>query len=393
MTSRMSQFSGLFGLGFLCLALPQSDVAVEPQGVESLSAGLEEIESLCASEDFDGARARGEQLLSPTLFASWRRSLELDGSRVLAPTLEFAEPVIDFLRLSGNTEEERAHLHFALGVVENLAEDPEASKREFESARNHAGEGGLRLDAAYNLGTVTIAQGEVWRSQIPELGGQPPQPAPQAPGTAPALPGTPGAGAPAAAPEEPPDPLEEARKKYLEAREHLIVRLALDWSDADSRANMELVMRRLRELDEIERQREEQQQENQDQQDQQDQEQEDQENQDSEDQEGDNQESQDQEGEDQEQEPEESQPEGEDEAQEEPEPEPEPEEQEQESEQQQSGEEEAEEEEESQAGQEIFLTKEEVQRLLDKLKQHEEQGEEIRARARSQRQRPTPRDW
>jgi len=49
------------------------------------------------------------------------------------------------------------------------------------------------------------------------------------------------------------------------AKEHLVERLRADWRDEDTRANLEWIQRRLAELEEIERQREEQQQEQQDQ--------------------------------------------------------------------------------------------------------------------------------
>ncbi len=343
-----------------------------------LAAGLDSMEALHAAEDFDGARARALDLLAPNAFATWRRALELEGSDLVATSLDLAEPLIDLLRLNGLTEKNRAHVHFALGVVEQSAGELDVSIREFESARSRAGAGGLRCDAAYNMGTVLFLQGEAWRAQIPELGGQPAQSAPQPPVSP---------GAPPVEPEEQPDPLEEAREKYLEARDEFIVALELNWQDPDTRANTELVMRRLRELEEIERQREEDQQdqqqeqdqdsdEEQDQQDQQDQE--DQEDQDSDEQQ--DQQDQQEEGEDSPEDPED--PEGE-----------ESQEEQQEEEPQQSEEAEPEEQEQPQSGQEVYLTREEVQRLLDKLERHEEQGEEIRARAQRQRQRPTARDW
>src|SRR5690606_24191728 len=116
----------------------------------------------------------------------------------------------------------------------------------FESARLLAGPGALRLDATYDLGSLFLAAGEEQRAKLPEISGQPAQPPPPPPVAAPG----------GAAPQAPPDPLQLARAAYLAARERLVERLRMDWRDPDTQANVELVQRRLRELDEIERQRE-----------------------------------------------------------------------------------------------------------------------------------------
>ncbi|MFT7670883.1 MAG: hypothetical protein ACI8X5_003596 [Planctomycetota bacterium] len=371
---------GLLSVSCLLLvgAMPQE--LPEPSDSENpseLSLGMMRLREQCEAEDFEAARASGLELLAPNQFAGWRRELELEGSKVIAPLLNFSEPLIDLFRLSGYTREERAHVHFALGVVELSAGESQKAKREFGFALERAGQGELRLDAAYDLGTVSFLEGEAWRAQIPELGGQPPQPVPTNPGAAPAP------------EEEPPDPLEQARGHYLEARDQFVTCLRLDWQAADTRANTELVMRRLRELDEIERQREEQEQE----QEQEDQESEDEEEQDDQEgEEGEQEENEESDQEDQQDSQEEQEQEEESEEEQEQE-QPEPEEGEEQEEPEPSESEESEEEPEQQAGQEIFLTKEEVQRLLDKVKEHDKEGEELRARMNRQRRRPTARDW
>ena len=173
----------------------------------------------------------------------------------------------------GLAEYQRAELHFAAGVVlagRSDVEDPDEFRQAlppFESARALAGPGDLRLDAGYDLGVTELRRAEVLRTRIPELGGGQPNmamtaapPPPQAPPTPPAAGGA----------EKEVDPLEAAREAYLTAKGRFLDRLRADWRDADTRANLELIQRRLHELDEIEKQREEQQpeqqQQNQDQQ-------------------------------------------------------------------------------------------------------------------------------
>jgi Ca-activated chloride channel family protein len=355
---------GASALGALCVALA---LAAGDGGVAQLEDGLARMRQLAEGEDPAGALALGEELLAPGEFSRWRREQELAESRFLVPLLDFADPALDLLRLSGLQREERAHVHFALGVTSLLAQDAKGAIAEFERAHARAGAGELRLDAAYNLGTLALLSGEAWRAQIPELGGTPPAPS-QAPAPAP------GAGAADVEP-EPPDPLAEAKAAYLAALEHFSGRLRLDWGDADTRANTELCLRRLRELEQVEQQREQQQQQQQQDQQQQDQEQQDQEQQD--------QQQQDQQQQDHQQD--QQQQDGAEKPQEPQEQEPKPDEQPQE---EQPGEEPQESE-----PQEVYLTKEEVQRLLDRLQQYEEQGEELRERQRAQRRLPTARDW
>lgn len=280
----------------------------------------------------------------------------------------------DRLELS---EYQRAELHFASGVIrarrDDLAEPQDLlpALPAFASARALAGPTPLRLDASYDLGTTELLRGERHRLRIPERGGQMPQMA------LPAVP--PPAGGDE---EEPPDPLDEARAAYLSAKAHLIERLRADWSDEDVRANLELIQRRLRELDEIEKQREQQEQE-------QDQEgegdpkdKEDGQEGDGEKQEGDEREGDEQEGEDpSEQKPEDGTP---GEGEQDPEPPP------------TSGEENASEPGEAQPaspGDERHLTKEEVMRLLESLEQIEQQGEEVRRALQQARRVPVEKDW
>jgi Ca-activated chloride channel family protein len=179
---------------------------------------------------------------------------------------EAAGTLVEGAEALGLTEPQRAHAHFALGVVRATralqaepADGPAEEAREadwsaaleaFASARALAGPGELRLDATYDLGAIELARAELLRERIPEISGA--SPAPPTPAAGP--PGAP----PGAAPEEPPDPLPLARERYRAARGWYLERLRADWRDTDTRADLELIQRRLHELDRIEEEREEQ---------------------------------------------------------------------------------------------------------------------------------------
>lgn len=317
----------------ICVGLIAADSA-RPDTAEALREVVTEVSSLCESEDFDAARARlaeHEADLASLEASEWYDRLKQD------PSASF---------------EERALIPHARGVLEMKAGELALAAAALEEARAQAGPGVIRLNSTYDLGVLHLEEGERFRALIPELSGGAPGPSP----------------IPADA-EEAPDPLEEARKHYLKAREWFVERLILDWRDADTRANAELVQRRLRELDEIVREREEQQ---------------DQEQQ--EPREGEEPQESDEEGEESsedEQEPGEESPEnaeGEREP-EEPEGEEPPEE-----------EEESEEAEEAEA-QEVHLTQEEMQRLLEALREIEEEGEEVQEALRRIGRQNVDRDW
>jgi len=306
------------------------------------------------------------------------------------------------------TELERAKAHFSLGLLyatrarANPEEgDPlrEKSRDEFSAARALAGPGDLRADATYDLGALELFHAESVRAKIPELGGQ--TLAPNSPSAPPGIPGLP---PPAAA-----DPLKDARALYEAARGWFVERLRLSWQDEDTRANLELIQRRLHELDELEKKREEQKQEQQDQNQDQDQQNQDQKDQDQKDK---DQEDKDQQSQDQkdsqdkdnpkqdpkdEQDPQQPQdpkdqqpdeqpkPEDKGQAQKE-QPEPAPEEQPKE------GEEAQPQAAEPKDGEERVLTREEVMQLLDKLAELEKRQKALEAALRAKR-RSAKRDW
>jgi len=316
----------------LCLAL-SPDEAPRPDTVAAIHETVTALSELSLAGDLDEARALLDEHVAaisaasdPTWSERWTR-----------------DPAA--------TMEERALLTYARGVIEMQAGVLDAAAAAFEGARAQAGPGELRLNSIYNLGVLYLEEGERYRAMIPELSGG-------------AVPPAPVEG------EEQSDPLEAARGRYLEARAWFIERLSLDWRDADARANTELVQRRLAELDEIERQREEQAQDEQ-----------------QEPQEGEEPMQSDEEGEessDEEEQPGEDSPEnaeGEREPQE-PTGDEEQEEQESESEAEDGGEPE-----------EVHLTEEEMRRLLESLRQIEEEGEEVQEALRRVGREGVDRDW
>ncbi len=351
---------------------PAPDPAPAPEPYDGgYYDGMQELYAKSRAGDLAGAQQIGESLLAEGRVERWRTQLEeFSGGRselLLAPL----RGPLAWLGVETSSAADRAEVHYALGLAQAAAGVASEADQRFERARVVAGgPGDVRLDATYALGTLDLMLGETFRQRIPEIAeklGLPPPPPP-----APAAPT--GGGA---EPEPPPDPIDLARSAYSMAREHLIERLRADWRDADARANAELCVRRLRELDELERQREEQQQENQDPQ-------ESDEKQDSEDQQDQEQDpSEDSENQDESQKDDESE-----EDEEEPKQDEEPQEDESEEEEQQQEPEPKEGEE-----QEAVLTQEEVKRLLQRLAELEEKGEEIRERLQRVRRERVERDW
>lgn len=289
---------------------------------------------------------------------------EHDAARDLAALL-LAKPDFD-----AQPELERAEALYAIGLARGRAREIPEAVEHLHRATGLAGSGELGRAAAYNAATFLLQGAESLRAQIPEIReklGLPP------------LEPDPAAAAPGASGAEAPDPLAVAREAYLYARKELTLALRSERLAEDVRANLELCVRRLRELDSIEREREEEQQQQQDQQDKQDQQQ------------GENQQqdpSKDSDSKQDPQQPEDSQQqdpgERKDEPQDEPQPEPEPKDsQEAESkEAQPQGEQE-----------ERPLSPEEMQRLLQQLQQIDEKAKAVEAMLRERRRQPVKRDW
>lgn len=275
-------------------------------------------------------------------------------------------------------ELERAEFHFAHSVARGAAlAFPEAVEAA-HAARGLSGSSELGLASAYNAGTFRLLRAEELRREVPEIREKlklPPAPPPAA-------------GAPQTAPpgsETASDPVANARSAYLAARSDLLERWRAAPSHADTRANLELVVRRLRELDEIERRREEQQSEQNERQDpeqkqdpQQDQQQKDQQ--------------QDPQNQDQQPDPENKPQEPKDPKEQEPQQEPpKPEEGEENSPQDESKPQDGAD--PARPPEERLLTPEEIQRLLQQLEKIEDQAAQVQAALRRARRVPVKRDW
>jgi len=149
-------------------------------------------------------------------------------------------------------ERERAEFHYAhavaLGAAQSFAEAALAA----HAARGLAGSSELGLASAYNAGTYRLMRAEELRREIPQVREKlalPPV-APPAPGSTPSGP----TGAESAS-----DPIATARAAYLAARSDLVERWRAGAAHVDTRANLELVARRLRELDQLDQQQQAQQ--------------------------------------------------------------------------------------------------------------------------------------
>jgi hypothetical protein len=189
----------------------------------------------------------------PTAFVgSWRSGM-LELRTVLADgDLDKAKQLGDSLAAMNSLDDrERAQLQFQRGLLaERRAEYSDASAA-FASAGGLAPSGTLRLNAWYNAGTVDLEAAELLFLQIPEA-----REARKLPPLEPAAPAAPGASKPK--PEDKHQDLERAAAAFRVAKQGLVLRVRADWHAADPRANLELIQRRLRELEQIREQRKQQ---------------------------------------------------------------------------------------------------------------------------------------
>lgn len=266
----------------------------------------------------------------------------------------------------------RAELWYALGVGYGNAGELAGALKQFHRAQGLAGSSELGRDALFDAGTLLLQRAEELRKQVPEIAQKLKLPTP------PQAPPAPGQGQGQAS-----DPLATARTAYLDARGELVQRWRIEPLDADTRADLELIQRRLRELDELAKQREEQKQQQQQQQDPQPK---DDPKQDPQQQQDPNQQQpkpQDQ------QEPSKQDPQTEPE---DPKQQPDPQRQDQESPKDQQPPPES----KPDAGkprEQMLLTPEEMQRLMDQLEKIEKQALEVQRALRERRKTPVKKDW
>jgi len=312
-----------------------------------------------------------------------------------------ARAILEHADELGLSEVQRAKAHYALGVIaatrvreeaKDVEGQRETARGAFSTARALAGPGELRLDATYDLGALELDHAEAVRATLPEISGQPPAPPPApAPGALP-LPGA-----------EPADPLKEARELYGAAQGWLVERLRMDWHDEDTRADLELIQRRLKQLDEIEKKREQQKQQDPNQQDPKDQKQDPKDKKDQKDQQKKDGEDPDQKGQDPKDPKQPQEPKDGDQPDEKQQPEPGEQKPDDSKQEPQPGEDADQKDGEpkdaqpskpgEQQAQERVLTREEVMQLLDKLSDLEKQQKALEALRRAKSRANTKRDW
>lgn len=317
-----------------------------------------------APQPWTGALSQGLAELRSALEANDREdTLELAGRLGLAARASDVEPA------------RAARVLHDLGLARAAVDDLSGALSDLRAAAGAAGPGTVRESALYAAGTARLLRAEALRRAVPEVArslGLPEPPVAEAQGG--------------------PDALDVARRAYLDARADLLERLRVDARHADTRANLELVTRRLRELERIEREREQQEQEQQ--QDPQEQQQDPQQEQ-QQDPQQDPQDPQDSQQE-PEQDPESSEQQQKNEDPEQAEPKPEETPSDPEDAQSQESEQETEPQPQPEQEGEIeerLLSREEVQRLLDQLAEIEEEAQAVRARLRERRRKPVDKDW
>lgn len=216
--------------------------------------GFAEIRAHADKKEFEQALATADALLAPNAFLRWRDARRAQGGWRAWIANKF-DPLLDTAGWNGLPSAARAELWFAKGVVHELAEKPAgadvaksraAAEEAYAQALALAGSLDVGRDALYDLGTLALRIGEEERAKLPEVSGKSAAAAP------------PMMSAPGGADAKAPDPLELARAAYMKARAHYVDRLKVGALDPDTQANTELVMKRLRELDEIQKKREEQ---------------------------------------------------------------------------------------------------------------------------------------
>jgi Ca-activated chloride channel family protein len=230
--------------------------AIEVPQFAGLADGLTKLQLATSEGKADVAVALADALLAPD---AWSRArTELEGEHAwLRKAFDTVEPAVAFFGFGGPSSAARAEVHYAAGVALERGGDRPSATQRFRTAHALAGPGSLRLDAGYDVGAVALALAEDARAASRRA-----PTAAQAQGSG--LPG-PGSAGPQSVVPQGGDPLDALEGGYRAAKHELVERLRADWKDEDTRANLELVQRRLRE---IQQQREERkrQQEQQDQQ-------------------------------------------------------------------------------------------------------------------------------
>ena len=227
--------------------VPSEEAADEPAPIQafagSLEAGLAEMQRRAQEINIADAEEFAQRLMVPKRLdrvQSWlQEHAGFLGARGQGMTLDF----LDWLGLASRTAEQRAVVHYDLGLLQAQAEAREPARASFESSIYLAA-GPTRELGTYNLGCLDLTAAEELFQQIPEVHGR--TRSAMSPGFVPST---------QQGDEEEPDYLKLSRAKYKAALGHFVQRLRLNWQDADTRANVEWIQNRLEELRKIEEKR------------------------------------------------------------------------------------------------------------------------------------------
>lgn len=197
--------------------------------------GLAQLQAAVGEGKTDVALGIADALLAPNAWSKLRTSLEGEHAWVRRG-FDFVEPAVAAFGLEGLSSAGRGEIHYAAGVALDRGGKAAEAQARFRTALALAGPGELRLDAGYDVGAISLGLAERLREA------QQNAPLPQGP-------------APTGA-----DPLAALENAYRVARSELVERLRADWHDEDTRANLEFIQKRLREIEAQRKQQQEDQQ-------------------------------------------------------------------------------------------------------------------------------------
>ncbi len=210
---------------------------------ESLAQGLESMRKVAQEQNLAEAEKFSKRLLVPIAGDYARLSLDKRLARFGPRGLNASQALVGFVGLDTRGSQGHGVVHYDLGLLQAEEGATDAAKVSFETAVTLA-PGAVRERSTYNLGVLELQSAEAYFQQIPEVHGR--TRSAMSPGFMPSQ---------AKGDEEEPDYLVLSRTAYKNALERFVERLKLDWKDADTRANVEWVQRRLDELREIEEKR------------------------------------------------------------------------------------------------------------------------------------------
>jgi len=209
----------------------------------SLEQGLQELQRIGQEQTVADAERFAERLLAPGRADRAGAWLERKFAFLGPRSLGISHAVLHAIGLVPRGASEQAVVHYDLGVLQVEAGSVQQAQASFQTAI-YLAPGTVREAGTYNLGWLDLKKAEELFDQIPEVHGR--TRSAMSPGFVPTQ---------TQGDEEEPDYLKLARTQYESALARFVDRLRLDWRDADTRANVEWIQRRLDELRKIEEKR------------------------------------------------------------------------------------------------------------------------------------------